>query len=130
MEITIGVIVAFVALLSPIITTCLNNHHQMKIKKIEIKEERNHNERLYKRDLCERYLEAVGILLCEHSKEAAEELSISNSLLTPFIPEYERSDFKLFSEDISEEDAMIENAKDIKITYRDKIIPTIEKILK
>lgn len=63
--ITISVILALVALLSPIITTLINNHHQLKMKRLEIQYQQ-------KQKAVEKYLNSVGkyITLASASIEA------------------------------------------------------------
>lgn len=51
--ITISVIFALVALLSPIITALINNHHQLKMKRLEIQYQQ-------KLKAVEKYLNSVG----------------------------------------------------------------------
>ena len=51
LTITISVIIALCAIITPLITTLLNNQHQLKIKKLELEQVRIENTVLYKRSI-------------------------------------------------------------------------------
>lgn len=61
--ITISVIVALVALISPIITAIINNRHQLKIKMMEYKENRYTEEIRHQKQLLEHYCNALTKLI-------------------------------------------------------------------
>lgn len=60
LTITISVILAFVAIISPIFTAIINNCHDTKIKKLELKQKEYENTVMYKRSLFENYLKYAG----------------------------------------------------------------------
>lgn len=60
MTITISVILAICAIISPVITTLLNNKHQLKLKKLDIKQVNYETSILYKRKIFEDYLRYTG----------------------------------------------------------------------
>lgn len=60
MSITIASVLAICAIISPIITTLINNHHNWRIHKAEMKREDYKNTILYKRSIYENYLRTAG----------------------------------------------------------------------
>lgn len=59
-SITISVIVALCAIISPILTTIINNRYQMKIKKLETKQHYFEDNIVRKRTIFENYLKAAS----------------------------------------------------------------------
>ncbi len=60
LTVTISIIIGICAIVSPIITTLLNNRHQMKIKRMELEQEHYHNVFLHNRSIYENYLKYAG----------------------------------------------------------------------
>ena len=60
LTITVPVILVITSIISPIVTTILNNHHQLKLKRLELKEKRYAESVIYKRQLFENYLRCAG----------------------------------------------------------------------
>lgn len=60
LTISITSVLAICAIVSPILTACINNAHNTKIKKLELKEEKYRNTVLHKRDIYENYLKTAG----------------------------------------------------------------------
>lgn len=56
LTITISVIVALAAIISPILTTVINNRYQLKQKRMELKQKKYEQTVLYKRTIFENYL--------------------------------------------------------------------------
>ncbi len=59
MTVTISVIVALCALISPWVTALINNHHATQIRKLELQEKRYEEVLLYKRTVFEEYIQAL-----------------------------------------------------------------------
>ena len=59
-SITLALIVTLCAIVSPILTAIVNNHHQMKMKKMDIDQKKYDDTVLYKRTIFENYLKAAG----------------------------------------------------------------------
>lgn len=58
--ITLSIIVAVIAIIAPLLTTLINNHHQLKVKKLELKQleiERNY---LHKRTIIENAIASIS----------------------------------------------------------------------
>lgn len=60
LTISISVIVALCAIISPILTSIINNRYQLKMKKMELEQENIKNTILYKRNIFENYLKYSG----------------------------------------------------------------------
>ncbi len=59
-SITISVVIAICAIVSPIFTTLLNNHHLYKMKKLDLELETQKQSYFYKRGIYESYLKTAG----------------------------------------------------------------------
>ena len=62
LTITISVIVALAAIISPVLTAILNNRHQLKLKRLELEQQKYEQAVLYKRNIFENYLKGVSAL--------------------------------------------------------------------
>lgn len=60
LTISISVIVALCAILSPILTAIINNRHQIKIKRMELSQQEHRDTTLYLRNVYESYLKHAG----------------------------------------------------------------------
>lgn len=69
MTITISVIVALAAIVSPVLTTIINNRYQFKLKKLELKQKEYEQTTGYKRNIFENYLKALSQVSHYHSEE-------------------------------------------------------------
>ena len=56
----VTIIVALVAIISPVITTVINNKHQRKMRELELQEQRRNDVVLHKREIFEGYLQYAG----------------------------------------------------------------------
>lgn len=130
MDITIGVIIAVIALFSPVITTRQNNKHQLEIRKLEIESEKKDSERIYKREICERYLKAVGSISNYYTSSALKELSIGHTLLTPFVSEEKMYNFNEFLDKATNMKNEENLRNNLGSEFRYYALPAIEEILK
>lgn len=69
MTITISVIVALAAIVSPVLTALINNNHHKKIKELEMKQTEYEQTILYKRNIFENYLKSLSMVAHYHSEE-------------------------------------------------------------
>lgn len=60
LTITVTAILGIAAIISPIATAIINNHYQLKIKKIEFKQKQLENTTYYIRSIFENYLKYAG----------------------------------------------------------------------
>lgn len=63
------------AIISPIVINCLNNQHQLDIKEMDYKEQREREYTLHKRDVFEKYIHAAGACIRESTSEDYHEFS-------------------------------------------------------
>ena len=60
LTVTVSVIIALCAIVSPILTAIINNRHQLKIRKLEMQERLYENTVMYQRKIFENYLKYLG----------------------------------------------------------------------
>lgn len=70
LTISISVIVALCAIISPILTAIINNCYQLKIKKLELKQKEYEQSILYKRNIFENYLRYLNDVFQNPTKES------------------------------------------------------------
>lgn len=73
LTISISVILALCAIISPMLTAIINNHHQIKLKRIEIKQQEYRESVLYQRDIFEKYLKYAGRCIYYADHEALKD---------------------------------------------------------
>lgn len=87
LTITISVVIAVCAIISPIITTLLNNHHLYRMKKLDLKQEAEKSSYFYKRGIYEEYLKCAGRCVANASNEAMQEYGKIYLLALVYFPE-------------------------------------------
>lgn len=60
LTVTVSVIIALCAIISPILTALINNHYLLKMKKLELSQEHYKNTIAYQRNIFENYLKYAG----------------------------------------------------------------------
>ena len=60
LTVTISVIIAICAIISPVLTTIINNRYQYKIHKLEAQQQKYENSTVYLQRIFEKYLETAG----------------------------------------------------------------------
>lgn len=60
LSVAISIIVAIAAIISPILTTVINNSHQKKMKKLELDQEHYEKSITYQKEIFESYLRRAG----------------------------------------------------------------------
>ncbi|MFT8497809.1 hypothetical protein [Leuconostoc pseudomesenteroides] len=107
---TITAIIAFMALISPVVTAIVNNHYLAKQKSLEYLETRNQVSSQHKRELFERFLAASGKFVALPTEQTfykneiaiLDELSVSGYLILPYFAEMDRETIRLFLDGISD----------------------------
>lgn len=120
---TITAIVALVALISPIITTLLNNRHQLNIRKLELAQKHTENTVLYKRNIFENYVSALGKLNANPTPETLDEYGKYYSLAYMYLPDCLQSEMSTINKLV-----LGHMWKDIS-QLLEKLIPKIYKVL-
>ena len=120
-------LIAFIALVSPIITAIVDNGFKFFLKRQEHHFQIYDNEYVHKRELFERFLEYSG-KLPQNPEKYTEPLMFSYFSLAPYIPQ---KDWEYFREycDIILEGNTSENIKRLSQLFNDHIVPCIKKEL-
>lgn len=106
---TITAIIAFMALISPVVTAIINNHYLAKQKSLEYLETRNQVSSQHKRELFERFLAASGAFVAlpieeqiyDQQRVILNELSVSGCLILPYFGGDDRKAIKQFLDGLS-----------------------------
>ncbi len=69
----IALITALAAIIAPVITAIVNNHTNLKMKKIEAQENRLKNINLHERETLEKALSGIGILMSYKDADSVKE---------------------------------------------------------
>lgn len=87
LTITVSVILAVCAIVSPVLTTLINNRYQLKLKRIDMKLEQEKASYFYKRGIYEDYLKITGKCVTYASQEALQEYGQTYSLALIYFPD-------------------------------------------
>lgn len=90
LTITVSVIVALAAVISPILTTLINNHHQTTLRMLELKQKHYEQTVLYKRNIFENYLKGLSMVSQNPTLENIDRYSKYYSLAYMYLPEHIR----------------------------------------
>lgn len=85
--ITITVVIAISAIISPIITTLLNNHHLYKMRKLDDEAELRKTSYFYKRGIFEDYMRYTGQCVTHASADALENYGATYALALIYFPD-------------------------------------------
>ena len=87
LTITISVIVALAAIVSPILTAIINNHYALKMKRMELKQQEYAQKVAYKREIFENYLRHLSAAY--HSPESEDFIQYARNyqLAYMYLPE-------------------------------------------
>lgn len=129
-SITIIGIITVTSLVSPWLTTYMNNKHQLKLREYDYKEFKFENETIYIRNLCEQFMRSVGYFLnrTDYEPGNTSEMSKHYYSLLPYIPKEKLNSFKKFMEltQIRKSTSTVDN--ELTELLRNEILPTINKI--
>ncbi len=123
LTVTISVIIAICAIISPVITTLLNNHHLYKMKKIEMKLETEKATRFYKRGIYEDYLKYTGQYITARTSDSCLKYGSIYPLALIYFPQ------NLADEVITLNDEITECHWNTAITHLNELTPAIREIL-
>lgn len=90
-------ITAIVAILAPIFVAIINNHHQYRIKKMELEQKSYEQSVLHKREIFEKFLSAFNKACQLQTKEAISEYSSCYSLVYIYLPKPVRDELGLIN---------------------------------
>lgn len=100
LTVTISVIIALCAILSPILTAIINNCHDTKLKKLEYEHLEREEERKHEREMYEGYIRAAGSCIQYPGKEQKANFGEHSSLLVYAVPDDEIRDDMILLEKI------------------------------
>ena len=123
LTITITVVIAVCAIVSPIITTLLNNHHLYKMRKLDMKLDTEQKARFYKRDVYEDYLKTAGKCIACSNNENMSAYGEAYMLALIYFPS------ELRNELIHINDYVVKCNRDQAITLLNQLAPKIHTIL-
>ncbi len=86
LTITISVILALAAIISPIFTTIINNRYQLKIRKLEVKQKEYEQSILYERNIFENYLRYLNDVFQNPTKESLSGYAQYYPLASMYLP--------------------------------------------
>lgn len=121
-------IIAIVALLSPPITSIIENLFKLIAKHIDYKRIFYENEYNHKRELFEKFLNASGQAMYDKDS-SIEKLSDAYYSLIPYIPQKELIHFREYCNLIQDGD-LESNYEKASLLLNDKIVPCIKKELR
>lgn len=93
LTITVSVILALSAIISPILTALINNHHQLKIKKLEAKQQEYERTVMYKRNIFENYLRYLNDVSQNPTKESVSGYAQYYPLAFMYLPKDVQKNF-------------------------------------
>ena len=85
--ITITVVIAISAIISPIITTVLNNHHLYKMRKLDDEAELRKTSYFFKRGIFEDYMRYAGQCVTHASADVLENYGATYALALIYFPD-------------------------------------------
>lgn len=95
---TIAAIIGVCALLSPILTTIINNLHQTKMRKLDMQQKLLEQSVMHKKHIFESYLSSTGKTLKGPTEKAIQEYGESYPIALLYAPEPIREDMILLNE--------------------------------
>lgn len=90
----ITTVIAVCALISPVITTLISNHHQKAMKELEYKELEKEKRIERKRDIFENYLRSAGAFIQCDSGSNSSEFGMYSARVLCYAPEELQDDIK------------------------------------
>lgn len=87
LTVTVSIIIALCAIISPILTAIINNHHQLKLRKLELREKQYENTIVYQRSIFENYLRASGKCITHANPDALREYGEYYLIALMYAPE-------------------------------------------
>lgn len=101
LSITISAIIAVVAVISPIFTALINNHHQLKLKSLEIRQEHFEKNVLHERDIFEKYIVLSSHYLRFYEPNDRAEYQEAYFLAYTYAPDHLRDKMQLLNDDLN-----------------------------
>lgn len=111
--ITLSLVLGISAIIVPTITSVLNNHHDLKMKKLIIDNDKKEKFNEYKISLIENFLTCFAKLYTDRSDENIQKMQISILKLRPYIDKKYDEEFKKLIDSYSKENWRITNIDEV-----------------
>ena len=95
LTISISVILAVCAIISPIATTLINNRYQLKLKDLEYQQKEKESSFFYRRGVYEDYLRCTGKCIAHPTRENIQEYGKIYALALIYFPENLIADLRI-----------------------------------
>lgn len=123
LTITVTAILGIAAIISPIATAIINNLYQIKLKKLEMKQQKLEKTTYYIRSIFENYLRYVGRCIYNADREARKDYGEYYFLALSYAPESLSKSFIQINEAVYQDDY------DVAIPLLEALKPEINKLL-
>lgn len=87
LTVSISVILAVCALVSPAITAIINNRHQYRMKQLELAHQEKMEEKAHQREIYESYIRSAGACIQRPSPEALQNYGSCSALAAYYVPD-------------------------------------------
>lgn len=104
LSITISAVIATCAIISPVLTALINNHHLYKMRKLDIKLEKEKASAFYKRGIFENYLKIAGKCVTTPNDETLSKYGEIYPLALIYFPDYLQTTLLQLNESILKHD--------------------------
>ncbi len=123
LSITISAVIATCAIISPVLTALINNHHLYKMRKLDIKLESEKASVFYKRGIFENYLKIAGRCVTAPNDETLSNYGEIYPLALIYFPDHLQTTLIQLNESILKHDWKMAQK------YLENITPMIRDIL-
>lgn len=123
LTVTVSVLIALCAIISPILTTIINNRHQTKIHKLNLEQKHFEDTVMYQRNIFEGYLKYAGKSISVDSRVSASEYGEYYLLALMYAPDEIQHDMTIIHRSIMDCDS--ENAA----MMLEQLVPKIHTML-
>lgn len=90
------IVIAVCAILSPVITAIINNHHQKVMKQLEYKHLEHEEQVRHEREICEGYVRAAGACIHRPTGDQAKTYGENLGLILYYVPDDIRKEIMEF----------------------------------
>lgn len=94
------IVIAVCAILSPVITTIINNHHQKVMKKLEYKHLEHEEQIRHEREICEEYVRAAGACIHRLTGDQIKTYGENLGLVLYYVPDDIRKEIMEFEDKV------------------------------
>lgn len=122
LSITITAIIGIAAIVSPILTALLNNHHLKVMKRMELDYAARQREADHENEIFDGYIRAAGACIQKHAVESLLTFGEYSGLAKYYVPKEIRNNMELLEKNIMTDD------KAVNIDHFSKIIDQLSEL--